>query len=129
MVKSETNSEILKMKIKIVFIMLIPSLIFLQVQQMILWIFNSFSDSEGYDLGTRLNESLQGSVYGLFLAFFVIWMVILFLILRPLFEYIKTGDERFYVNARKATINLPVVNVLLIGVLWFVGLFAFFYSP
>ncbi len=110
-----------RLVISIFWINLLFPLLFIQLSQTLMQIFNT--SIEG-GLGRRLALSFKPTIYGLFLVALIITGIVLFNRLRPLFLYAGKGTH--YEKARKATLMVPWVLMITHGGLWILSNIAFY---
>jgi len=91
------------------------------IRQTFVVIFNPFQD---LDLIGRLLFSLQAEVYGPSLALSIVMYAVVAIRLRPLFRYLRHGNN--YEAARRASISVPWILVIVHVAFWIVGTIVFY---
>jgi len=99
---------------------LFPAL-FIQLSQSLIQVFNPAIEG---DLRMRLALSVKPLIFALFLLAILILSLILFRILKPLLNYVTRGSD--YDKARKATLSVPWVLILIHTSLWVLSNLAFY---
>jgi len=99
---------------------LYPAL-FMQLSQSLIQVFNPAIEGT---LGVRLALSVKPLIYSMFMAAILILTVILRGILKPLFNFVTKGTD--YDKARKATLSVPWVLIIIHTSLWILSNFAFY---
>ena len=115
--------NIAALRLKLAGVMFV-SVLFLIINQVVIWVYNGIMDSEGVDLAHRLLKSIQITVYATFSVAYTVWLLIIFRTLRPLFAYLRKGSD--YEAARASMIRVPWINIILQMVLWIVGVSAYY---
>ncbi|AFG38090.1 methyl-accepting chemotaxis protein [Spirochaeta africana] len=98
--------------------------VFLFASEVLASVFNIRFVQEGLDLPQRLLQSFKPMVLLLYLVCTACIIAIVLYILRPLFVYIRRGDQ--YDRARSASVRLPVWIYLITLVFWVGGVTAYY---
>lgn len=89
-------------------------------------IFNPYLDEIQLSVKLRILERVGNpSVFVLYLVFVIVSIVVLFSVLKPLFNYFRTGEN--YEAARKATGKISFWIILVVMVMWITA-FTLFYA-
>ncbi|MDA3955700.1 methyl-accepting chemotaxis protein [Oceanispirochaeta sp.] len=117
----ELNLNSRKLILKIILVNLSIPLIFIQISQSLLQLFNPLLSAT---FSQRLLLSFKPTIFGLFFIALALMAIVLYRKLKPLINYIK--NETDYEKARSATLAVPWILIITHSSLWILSNLAFY---